>query len=175
MLLLLCSVIPIIQRYTSTFFDLLKPRDFLLLSLDKFLNPDVLELIFSVNGCNLHVGVEIAKRLMYPSFFETLFKGLLLSNLLNHGVKPILSLIFSPPLTILGNQCPLVAYLLLLFQKHKILLGCPLISSDIRREEVDPPFSTLFPLSLIEAHPFVDFPRNLLPLLLAVLGHELPQ
>lgn len=54
-------------------------------------------------------------------------------------------------------------------------MGCPLLSFDVRRQKVYPPLSALLSLALVEAHPAVDLPGYLLPLLSSSLTHKLSQ
>lgn len=102
-------------------------------------------------------------------------EGLLLADLFEHGVEPVLDLVLRAANDLLRDLGPLVPDLLLSLEKEKVFLSGPRLPLDVWRKEIDPPLSALLALSLGIAHSSVDLVGNLLPLFLTSFIDEQPE
>lgn len=82
------------------------------LSLDKFINPGLLLLIFLIVSL-----VHMLESLLHPSL-NLLLECLLLPDLLEHAVEPVFNLVLSAPWDLLGYLSPLITDLFLFFEEH---------------------------------------------------------
>ena len=145
--------------------------DLVLLPLDQLVEPELFKLLSIVPQDGLIDPLEGA----FDVTLHVLPEGFLLTDLLEHGVEPVLNLILRAAKDLLGDLRPLVPNLLLSLEEEKVFRSGPGLPLDVWRKEVDPPFSALLALSLAITHPSVDLVGNFLPLLLPSFIHEEPE
>ena len=145
--------------------------DLILLPLDQLVEPEFFKLLSIVPQDGL---IDPLKRALDVTL-HVLPEGLLLADLLQHRVKPVLNLVLCAAYDLLRDLGPLVPDLFLSLEKEKVFLSSPWLPLDVWGKEVDPPFSALLALSLGIAHPSVDLVCNFLPLLLPSFIHKQPE